>query len=293
MLEYARTSQAGLVELVKPLAPGENVILADEDAAKDQELIPIGQTLRAAELGLMAAFGETVVSVRRKPKFAILATGDEVVKITDAPKIGQVRDINSIAIKALVEAAGGLGELLGLVPDDLPLLSQKVATGLALADAVVLTGGSSAGEKDYTLKALTAQPGTAALAHGVAISPGKPLIFARQGQKSLWGLPGHPAGALVTAEVFLKALIRRLTGAKEPIWPKALKARLSRSVPSAEGRRDYFRVKLTFKGQELIASPVLGKSALISTLAGADALAICPEEREGLEQGEWADIRLL
>jgi molybdopterin molybdotransferase len=291
-LERARLATERIVELSTPLAPGANVVLADEDAKEGELLIPAGQTLRPAELGFLAAFGQTEVLVRRRPFFAILASGDEVVDVAAEPKPGQVRDVNSTAVAALVREAGGVARFYGHAPDDLEALAAKVQSALSQAEAVVLSGGSSAGRKDFTLKALASLPGTEILAHGAAISPGKPLILARQGPKSLWGLPGHPAGALVAAEIFLKALIRRLTGTVEPAWRRGLKARLTRPAPSAEGRRDYFRVRLHVKGEELWATPVLGKSGLISTLVGADALAICPEEKEGLAEGELAEIRL-
>ena len=138
----------------------------------------------------------------------------------------------------------------------------------------------------------------AILAHGVAISPGKPLILARAGQKSLWGLPGHAASALVCAEVFIRPLIRKLLGQSEqpPAWTKQLRAELTRPVASAQGRRDYIRVALAeprVEGGPLQARPVMGKSGLISTLVMAEALVICPEDQEGLNAGQIVDVHLL
>ncbi|MDR2141898.1 MAG: molybdopterin molybdotransferase MoeA [Deltaproteobacteria bacterium] len=296
MLEHARLSESqGLVELTRPLAPGDNVILADEDAIQGRELIPPGQTLGPPELGLLAALGQKSARVRSQPTVAILASGDEVVPLDVEPGPGQVRDINSQTIQALASLAGAKTLSLGLAPDDLPTLSALVHQAWRTAEIVVISGGSSAGQRDFTLQALQAIPGAEILAHGVAVSPGKPLIIGRAGQKSLWGLPGHPAGALVTAEIFLKPLIWRLTGAREPVWAQSLTARLSRPVVSAQGRRDYFRVSLSRPDPQgpLLATPILGKSGLITTLVGAEALAICPEELEGLEAGALVEIRLL
>ncbi|MDR1083669.1 MAG: molybdopterin molybdotransferase MoeA [Deltaproteobacteria bacterium] len=302
MLEYARLPPGdrpvplnSLIELTRPLAPGDNVILADEDARRGQELIKAGQVLRAPELGLLAALGQETVPVRLKPAVAIMATGDEVVDIKTTPRPGQVRDINTQTIKALVTASGGTAVALGLVPDSLDSLIACVQKALSLARIVVITGGSSAGQRDFTLKALAAIEGSRILAHGVAVSPGKPLILAKLGQKSLWGLPGHPAGALVAAEIFLKPLIRRLTGQIQPVWPLGLKAVLSRPLASAQGRRDYFRVSLSRPEPSgpLVATPILGKSGLISTLVGAEALAVCPEEQEGLSAGSSVSIEIL
>jgi molybdopterin molybdotransferase len=291
-LELARVGSLGLVEPFRPVFPFENVVLADEDAAKGTETIPAGRILRPQELALLAAFGQSEALVRRKPKVAVLATGDEVVEISANPAPGQVRDANSVAVAAIAETAGGSAKIYGLVPDDLTVLTARLGEALAESDVVVLTGGSSAGQKDFTLKAIKSLPKARVLAHGAAISPGKPLILAKIGQKSLFGLPGHPAGALITAEIFLKALIFRLTGAKEPEWARGLKAKMSRPAPSSRGRREYFRVKLSLLDGELWATPILGKSGLISTLVKADALAVCPEETEGLAEGDWAEIRL-
>jgi molybdopterin molybdotransferase len=302
MLEYARldvgpvkgSSPLPTVELTRPLAPGDNVILKDEDAARGQELIKSGQILKAAELGLLASFGCNQIPVRLKPTVAIMASGDEVVDISVTPKIGQIRDINTHTIKALAKANGAEAVTMGLVPDNLNSLVDMVKKALDIAQTVVITGGSSAGQRDFTLKAFSAIPGTEILAHGVAVSPGKPLILARLGQKSLWGLPGHPAGALVTAEIFIKPLLKILTGQSLNSWDQGLQAVLTRPLASAQGRRDYFRVSLkrTAIGT-LIAEPILGKSGLITTLVGAQALAVCPEEQEGLGEGDLVNIELL
>lgn len=294
MLEYARSADDRQVELTRPAAPLENVIEADEDAVKGQELVPEGTLLRPQELGLLAALGQGTVAVRRKPRVAVISTGDEVVPVDGDPRPGQVRDINSHTLTALVAAAGGDARALGIAGDDKVELTRLVTDALARADAVLVSGGSSAGMRDFTVYAFTAA-GADILAHGVAISPGKPLIMARKGEQSLWGLPGHAASALVCAEVFIRPLLRRLlgmTGAE--IWRKGLKAALTRPVPSAQGRRDYIRVRLaSMPDGSLAATPVMGKSGLITTLVEADALIICPEDREGLDAGQIVDVHLL
>ncbi|MDR0549300.1 MAG: molybdopterin molybdotransferase MoeA [Deltaproteobacteria bacterium] len=293
MLEYARSDLTEVVELVKPLAPGENVILADEDAFIGQELIPKGQVIRPQEIALLAAFGQTNVVVRAQPKVAVIATGDEVRSWEAELALGQIRDANSLAVMALATAAGGTAKFYGLIQDDLAALSALTQKAAAESEVVVVSGGTSAGQKDFTLKALASVALAEILVHGAAISPGKPFILAKSGPKALLGLPGHPAGALVTAEIFLKALIHGLLGVVAPTWGGGIKARLSRPCPSAKGRRDYFRVKLENREGDLWARPILGKSGLITPLVGADALAICPDESEGLALGELAEIRLL
>ena len=298
MLEYAREGGGNNIELTRPAAPQDNVICKDEDAEKGQELIPAGSILRPQEIGLLAALGQSKVAVRTKPRVAVISSGDEILPIREHPGPGQVRDVNSHTLTALARAAGADARSLGIVRDSPEQLEKILLEALEWADVVLISGGSSAGQRDYTVKALQALPGCEILAHGVAISPGKPLIMARQGEKSLWGLPGHVASALVCAEVFLRPLLRRLLGQPEEraLWENLLRARLTRSVASAHGRREFIRVALEPPQQPdglLQARPILGKSGLISTLVLAQALVICPEDREGLSEGDVLPVHLL
>ncbi len=295
MLEYSRPA-GSLMELTRPVGPQENVILANEDAEKGEELLPAGRLLRPQDLGLLAALGQERVEVRRRPKVAVISSGDEVVPLTVRPRPGQVRDINSHTLTALARLAGAEARAFGIAQDSEERLRAVVQEALDWAEVVVVSGGSSAGQRDYTVKVFRSIPGTEILAHGVAIRPGKPLIMARNNGRSLWGLPGHAASALVCAEVFLRPLLARLGGRliAEP-WRGGLKAVLSRPVASAQGRRDYIRVRLSPSeepGGPLVATPILGKSGLISTLVLADALVVCPEDLEGLNAGQLVDFYL-
>ncbi len=297
MLEYSRIAGETAIELTRPVGPFEHVIQKDEDAAKGQELLAAGTVLRPQEMGLLAALGQTQISVRRKPRIGIISSGDEVIAACQQPAPGQVRDINSYTLLALSTAAGAHARLFGLAGDDPQELRTLTERAFAWADVVLLSGGSSAGQRDYTIGVLEGIPGAEILAHGVAISPGKPLIFARAHEKSLWGLPGHAASALVCAEVFIRPLIQQLLGQKTlPAWRGHVTARLTRSVASAQGRRDYIRVALSPSGNcdgTLQARPIMGKSGLISTLVEADALIICPESHEGLNAGEMVAVHFL
>lgn len=297
MLEYARDSGGTLVEITRPVAPLENVIRRGEDAGEGETLLPEGRLLRPQEIGLLAAFGREKVTVRRKPNVAVISSGDEIIPLHAVPQPGQVRDINSHTLVSLVRAAGGEARSFGIVGDDEADMGARIREALSWADVLLLSGGSSAGRRDFTLKAFRELPGVEILAHGVAISPGKPLILARKGERTLWGLPGHAASALVCAEVFIRPLLRRLLGQAEPGGAAAtVKVLLSRPVASAQGRRDYIRVRLVppaEPGALPLAVPVMGKSGLITTLVEADALVICPEDREGLDAGQEVEARLL
>lgn len=295
MLEYSREAGSEQVELTRPVAPFENVITADEDAARGELLLPAGRLLRPQELGLLAACGAQNVAVHRKPRVAVISSGDEVVPIDAGPRPGQVRDINSYTLSALATAAGAEARRLGIAGDTREAVARMVEEAVNLADVVLVSGGSSAGQRDHTVHAFESL-GAEVLAHGVAISPGKPLIMARKEGKLLWGMPGHAASALVCAEIFIRPLLHRLSGLENaPGWKSARQAVLSRSVASAQGRRDYIRVSLWpgEPGGLPEARPVMGKSGLITALVEAAALIVCPENEEGLNAGQIVDLHEL
>lgn len=292
MVEYSRPAGKNMVELIRSQAPGDHVLEADEDASCGSVLLPAGTRLRPQEIGLLAALGQCVVPVFRRPRVAIVSTGDEVVPFTQKPAPGQVRDVNSHSLAALCRSAGGEVSMEGLVRDDMAALESVVRGALSRADVVLLSGGSSAGMRDHTVDIFRAMPQSELLAHGVAISPGKPFILARSGAAWLMGLPGHVSSALVCARVFLLPLLRRLQGGREGMTP-SVPAVLSRSVASAQGRRDFIRVRLSRTEKGWTAEPVTTPSGLISGLVSADALVVCPENSEGLYAGQEVSARLL
>ena len=292
MVEYSRPAGDNLVELVRTQAPGDHVLEHDEDAAAGKVLIPSGRRLRPQEAGLLAALGQTRVRVARRPRVAIISTGDELVPCGEKPLPGQVRDVNSHSLAALCTGAGAQVRMDGLVRDDVAKLGTAVREALDWADIVLLSGGSSAGMRDHTVDIFLSMPESSLLVHGVAISPGKPFILARSGHACLMGLPGHVTSALVCARVFLLPLLRHLQGGEEVPVP-GVHAVLSRSVASAQGRRDFIRVRLVRTEQGWEADPVTTPSGLISGLVAADALVVCPENSEGLYAGQEVFAELL
>mgnify|MGYP000846356452 CR=1 FL=1 len=292
MVEYSRPVGDNLVELIRTQAPGDHVLERDEDAAEGSVLIPAGRRLRPQEVGLLAALGQQTVSVRRRPRVTILSTGDEVVPVERKPLPGQVRDVNSHSLAALCTGAGAEVRMAGLVGDDRAELEAAVREAAQWADVVLLSGGSSAGMRDHTVEVFLSMPDSSLLVHGAAISPGKPCILARTGGICLMGLPGQVTSALVCARVFLLPLLRHLQGGEETVTP-GVSAVLSRSVASAQGRRDFIRVRLSRSADGWIADPVTAPSGLISGLVAAEALVICPENSEGLYAGQSVFAELL
>ncbi|MCR5813957.1 MAG: molybdopterin molybdotransferase MoeA [Desulfovibrio sp.] len=289
MVEYSRPVSDSMVEIIRSQAPGDHVIRHDEDAACGSTVLAQGCRLRPQEIGLLAALGLGQVAVRQKPRVAILSTGDEVVDIDRRPAPGQVRDVNRYTLTALCQSEGARVVSSCLVPDDKERLAKEVRLALAQADVILLSGGSSAGMRDFTVEVFKSLPQGEILVHGVALSPGKPFILARSQTTCLMGLPGHVSGALICAKIFVTAILKRLQAAKEAIEARVA-AQLTRPIASAQGRRDYIRVRLLRQGQHWLAEPITGPSGLISGLVQADALVICPENSEGLYAGSevWA-----
>ncbi len=284
---------AATVEVRKTVAPGENVMLPGEDVRAGETALPAGRTLRAQDVGLLAALGLTSVPVGARPRVGILSTGDELVPAGETPRPGQIRDVNSHALACLAAEAGALPVPLGIIPDDLPRLTDALSKALKDCDVVLLSGGSSVGARDHTSAAVLLQPDSAILAHGVAVSPGKPTILARVGGKAVLGLPGQVTSAQVVHAVLVAPFLRHLSGCAQALNAAAppFVAELARNIAGRPGREDFVRVRLEARpGLPPLAHPVLGKSGLLKTLLAADGLIAVPAEAEGLYKGALAPV---
>lgn len=293
MVEYTEDLGAGAIEFRRPVAPGDNMLFAGEDAAAGQCVLPAGTRLRPQEIGLLAALGRDRVAVGLRPNVAVLSTGDELIPVTATPKPGQIRDVNTHTLSAMIAAAGGLPKPAPLVPDDLPGITAALAQAVKDNDVTLLSGGSSVGARDFTLEALRGL-GAEILAHGVALSPGKPTILARLDGKPVIGLPGQVTSAQIVMLVFGLPLLARLAGDPDAFDRPArtFPAELSRNIASKQGREDHVRVRLEQRpGQLPLAHPVLGKSGLLKTLLLADGLIVIPADREGFVGGSTVAVR--
>ena len=295
MVEYCNLLDKETLEVGRAVSPLENVIQPGDDFKEGAPVLKKGRRLRAQDLGVMAGLGISEISVYQRPRVGIISTGDEIVSIDTSPMPGQVRDINSYSLGAFCRRIGAESEYLGLCPDDFDSLRGMVENGLGQADTVWISGGSSVGTRDLTLKVFETLPDFELLVHGISISPGKPTIIGRVGSQPVIGLPGHVASALVVAEIFLTRLIAGLSGLGDfsSVFQGRVEAELSRNIESAGGREDYIRVKLIEKEGTLIAEPIFGKSGLISTLVDADGLIRIDINTEGLYQGQRVQVALL
>jgi molybdopterin molybdotransferase len=294
MVEYTNEMPDGTLEVRRPVAPGENVMHPGEDVRAKDPLFAAGRRLRPQDIGLLAALGVTRVRVYQKPRVAVLSSGDEIVPITKKPAPGRVRDANAFMVAAQVAEGGGIPLFKGIVPDDRDTLHAVLTEALEEADLVLISGGSSVGVRDLSLKAIQDLPEAEILVHGVAIRPGKPTILADIGGKPLLGLPGHPASAAVVMQVLGLPLLQRLAGlADNPApWGGAVQAQLSRNLAGASGREDFVRVRLRREKDTLWADPVLGPSGLLSPLVKSDGLVVIPLGVEGLFKEDPVRVHL-
>lgn len=287
MVEHTQEAMPGTVEVVRPVAPGENVVRGDEDVTPGAAIASPGRPLRAQDVAMLAACGVVQVAVHAVPRVTILATGDEVVA-PDTPTLapGQVRDALSASIGVLVREAGGAPTPPRIIPDDRDALRQALAEAITASDCVVICAGSSVGGRDETAAAVAALADSQIWCHGLAIKPGKPTLLARSGELPIIGLPGNPRSALVIFRTIGMPLVRRVGGWTIDPRPGVLRARLSRDLPSAAGRLDIAQVRL----RDDEAEPIFGPSALLSVLTGADGYLIVPEDANGLSAGEIVDV---
>jgi molybdopterin molybdotransferase len=296
MIEYTQTVRPSDVEILRSVAIGENVLKVGEDVAAGQEVISEGTRLRPAEIGGLMALGILQVQVAKKPRVGILSSGDEVVPPEEEIRPGQVRDINSYTLSALVEQAGGVATRFGIVPDNAADLREAALGALPECELLVITAGSSASARDLTAEVIDSLGEPGVLVHGVEVRPGKPTILAAcnlDGQdKAVIGLPGNPVSALVIARLFIIPIINRLLGLRESLVQPQVRARLSLNLPSQAGREDWIPVRIASEEGGYVAEPVFGKSNLIFTLARADGLVRIPPAATGLSAGEEVDVLL-
>lgn len=295
MVEYTHLVDEHTIEVFRPVAPGANVILQGEDFRQGEIVLNEGRELSSHDLGVLAGLGITRVPVYRTPVVAILSTGDEIIPPDQTPAPGQIRDINGTTLSGLVSEAGGTPIYMGIVRDDPEVLYKKCHKAIEQgADIILLSGGSSVGRRDFTLSVLQSMKGAEVLSHGVSIRPGKPTILVKQGNRAFFGLPGHVGSAIVVFYLFVRPLIRFMSGRDLSIGLKTIEAVCSQEIPSVHGREDYVRVVLQHHTEQKLieAFPIFGKSGLIRPLIKAHGLLRIPRDCEGLEKGDHAQVLL-
>ncbi len=284
MVEHTEDLGGGQIAIYKPSAPGANMIMRGEDTRPGQVMLPAGRRINAADSGTLAALGIISVSVMRAPRVAIISTGDELVPTADKPGAGQIRDVNAPMLYNAVREAGGNPDCLGIIRDHEEDITAVVKAAVAEYDMIILSGGTSVGEKDAMPRVISKLGSM--LVHGIAIKPGKPTLFGEIEGKPVFGLPGNPVAAFFIFYHLVRPILFSMQGAT--VTDRHVTLPVSRSVPSNHGREEIVPVMIR-DGQ---VEPVPSRSGLITTLACTDGFIRIPRELEGLKQGDLVEVTL-
>lgn len=286
MIEYSENYGDGTIGISKSVAPGQNMIFRGDDVYPGKVILKKGRVLSSQDIGALAAIGRVQVPVAKRLTVGVISTGDELVPPEIEPGPGQVRDVNSPMLEAMLGAFGVRVINYGIVVDNEALLREKVEKAVSECDAVLLSGGSSVGVKDAACRIIESMGSL--LLHGIAIKPGKPTILGKTGNKPLVGLPGHPVAAYFITKLFVLPLLSRLMGRKQENYTTT--AKITESISANHGRAQYHCCRLERKDGELFAYPIRGKSGLITTLAGSDGYFSIDRDCEGLPK--FAEIQV-
>lgn len=274
------------VAVYKSAAPFSNVLQKGVDALSGSVVAKRGETLSPFMTGVFAGLGISEIEVYKPLRFAVISTGDELKDIGEEIKDGEIRDVNTYALSALIKADGHEVVYRARCKDNFDELFSSLQKAAERADIVLLSGGSSVGEKDYTFAAIERLCGNVKM-KGIALKPGKPTIAGGIGGVSVFGLPGHPMAAAVVYEALIGKAVAELRGQKKKILTYA-KAKIN--FPSSPGRTTCQPVTLHYEDGNVYAEPVFSKSGVIRPLAEADGYVMLSENAEGVNAGETLEV---
>lgn len=292
MVEHTEPTADGRIRIRRPVAPGQNLAFAGTDLARGEVLLRRGAVIGSREIGLMAACGIGAVAVFRRPRVAVISTGDELVPPGEPLRPAAIYDSNGPIVAAAVAENGGLPVPFGAIPDDEAKLRAALTEALAGCDAVILSGGTSKGAGDVTARLVAELGRPGIVAHGVALKPGKPLCLAVADGKPVVVLPGFPTSAMFTFHEFVVPSLRRLAGLPDR-RVDTLEATVPVRVPSDLGRTEYVMVALADGPDGApVAHPVFKGSGSISAFAQADGFVAVDALADHLAPGTRAAVTL-
>jgi molybdopterin molybdotransferase len=275
----------------KPSPPGAHISYRGDDMRKGEIVVAAGRRIDAYDIGMLAGAGYDAVRVFKKPRVAVISTGDEVRDAGETIRFGQIYDVNGYTVSARLMALGCDVVVKALVKDDYEMLRETVQTSLAKADIVILSGGSSVGTRDFTARVIESFEGGRLITHGIAIKPGKPTIVGKIGDQFIIGLPGHPASALIIFNAVVQPLIYHLMS--HVPTPFVIEAVLSENVHASPGKDTFQMVQLYREASSWHCRPIYAKSGMMSLLASASGYIHMTNEKEGLASGTVVDVYLL
>lgn len=290
MIEYAENLDEGTIAAYTAVAPGDGIMMAGEDIKAGGTLLTKGTRLKPSHIGVLAASGIVEVEVYKKPRVAVISTGDEIRDPFGSVEFGQIRDINTYILAAQAIELGAEVTMKTVVSDAYELLRSKVEEAAEENDIVIISGGSSVGNKDVTAKVIDSFGEPGVFVHGVAIKPGKPTILGRINAAAVFGLPGHPVSASMVFRVFVTYLIDQLMGREESIIK--VPAVCSINVHASPGKETYQMVELQEEEGRYTALPIHGKSGAISLLSKSKGYIKIDANKEGIKKGETVFVEL-
>ncbi|HDS16399.1 MAG TPA: molybdopterin molybdenumtransferase MoeA [Proteobacteria bacterium] len=284
------------IVLAEAVPVANDIRRAGEDIQKGELVLAAGVRLTPAAIGMLAAVGRPFVSVVRRPRVAVLATGDEIVDFHQSPEPGKIRNSNSFSLAALVRQAGAEPQIFPLTPDRPEAIRQALLAAVAVNDLVLTSGGVSMGDYDFLQEVIGALPQAEIRFWQVRMKPGKPLLYSRIGDKPVLGLPGNPVSTMVAFEQFARPLLRKMAG-----WPEnrlflsKARARLLEDLPSAGNRRHYIRGIRgpDADGKLTVKSTGAQGSGILSSMVRGDCLIVQPAGAAGIQAGSQVEIELL
>ena len=284
MVERTNMVNHQMIEVTRPVASGENVLQIGEDIRFGETIFPRGQKIRPQDIGGLAALGILEIEVTRKPRVAIISTGDELVELGSELPSGKIRDINTYSISSMIVESGGIPVSFGPIGDDFDEQFKAARNGIEDCDLLIFSAGSSTSSRDMTARVFDSLGEPGVLVHGISIKPGKPAVISVSDGKPAFGLPGNPVSAMIVFDLLVKPVMDELLGFKGDVF-LGVNAKITRNIPSVSGREDFVSVRLSFEDNQFYATPIFGKSNLIFTLIRANGLIKIPLDSSGLYEG--------
>lgn len=288
-IEVINVTGDGWIEVQKAVQPGQFITPRGIEAHAGDVMVKAGERITPAVAAVLASFGHALVTVSRRPRLALLSTGTELVEVSEKPGPSQIRNSNTYSLAGYAEAAEAEIVSAGIVHDDFDATRDAIADGLAKADIVMLSGGVSMGDYDLVKPALV-ELGAEIFVEKVAMHPGKPTVFAKLGDKIIFGLPGNPVSVAVSFHLFARPALMKMQGANEIHLPR-FQAYATRQVKGAPPRRSHQPGWLKINAGRAEVEPLKwsGSSDLVAFM-NADCLIVVPEDRSSVADGELVEV---
>ncbi|WP_028855279.1 molybdopterin molybdotransferase MoeA [Psychrilyobacter atlanticus] len=286
MIEYCEILEDTLL-VHKPVSSFENIMLMGEDVKEDDVILKKGSTITPENIGALASLGIYDLPVFKKFKFSIISTGDEIIGEDEEYKMGKIRDVNSYTLSLAIQKFGVVVEKK-IVKDNFDTILEEVKKSTEKSDIVLISGGSSAGNYDYTSKVISLLDEGEVFIHGISIKPGKPTIIGKSNDKLIFGLPGHPISSMVVFNIVVKKLIENLYFCEDK--DDYYYGTLSHNLHSTPGRTTYQMINKTIENDDIVINPIFGKSGMTTLMTKSNGYIILESNIEGLEKGSRVKV---